>query len=190
MSTDQAFIKDNNLLRSLAKGESKAFQTVYKECFPYVNRTVLNMNGQPSDAEDVFHAALLVLYSKAKNEDFKLGCKISTFLVAVARNKWLKELEKQKKLSDKEKNYALLHQNEQASTQFDMNKINEEENLRNKLKEALEKLGSPCSEIITSYYIKDMSMKDIAQNFNYTNAENAKTQKHKCLKRLKKIFFT
>ncbi len=32
-------------------------------------------------------------------------------------------------------------------------------------------------------------MVEIAEQFGYTNADNAKNQKYKCLKRLKKIFF-
>ena len=32
-------------------------------------------------------------------------------------------------------------------------------------------------------------MKQICDDFGYTNADNAKTQKYKCLQRLKKLFF-
>jgi len=32
-------------------------------------------------------------------------------------------------------------------------------------------------------------MSEIATTFGYTNADNAKTQKYKCLMRLKKFFF-
>jgi hypothetical protein len=32
-------------------------------------------------------------------------------------------------------------------------------------------------------------MPEIAEFFGYTNADNAKTQKYKCLVRLKKLFF-
>jgi len=32
-------------------------------------------------------------------------------------------------------------------------------------------------------------MQEIALSFGYTNADNAKNQKYKCLMRLKKIFF-
>lgn len=32
-------------------------------------------------------------------------------------------------------------------------------------------------------------MQELALEFGYTNADNAKTQKYKCLVRLKKIFF-
>jgi hypothetical protein len=33
-------------------------------------------------------------------------------------------------------------------------------------------------------------MQEIADDFGYTNADNAKTQKYKCLMRLKKLFFS
>jgi hypothetical protein len=32
-------------------------------------------------------------------------------------------------------------------------------------------------------------MDEIAEKFGYTNADNAKNQKYKCLQRLKRIFF-
>ena len=50
-------------------------------------------------------------------------------------------------------------------------------------------LGEPCSELIKDFYINKLSMEQIAEKFGYTNADNAKTQKYKCLQRLKKIFF-
>ncbi len=189
MNTEQAFIKDNELLQALASGSTKAFQEVYADCFPLVTRSIQNMSGQQSEAEDIFHAALLVLYSKAKDENFRLTCKLSTFLVAVARRKWLKELERKKRLTAKEQNYALLHANKKVEAGVDWDKINENEEKRNNLQAALKNLGSPCKELIEAYYINDLSMKDIADKFDYTNANNAKTQKHKCLQRLKKLFF-
>jgi hypothetical protein len=33
-------------------------------------------------------------------------------------------------------------------------------------------------------------MQEIATSFGYTNSENAKNQKYKCLMRLKKLFFS
>jgi predicted DNA-binding protein YlxM (UPF0122 family) len=54
---------------------------------------------------------------------------------------------------------------------------------------ALEGLGEPCKSIIEDFYIADLSMEEISVKFNYTNADNAKNQKYKCLQRLKKLFF-
>jgi DNA-directed RNA polymerase specialized sigma24 family protein len=54
---------------------------------------------------------------------------------------------------------------------------------------ALLQLGEPCKTIIEDFYIHNKSMQDISEKFGYTNADNAKTQKYKCLQRLKKLFF-
>jgi RNA polymerase sigma factor (sigma-70 family) len=54
---------------------------------------------------------------------------------------------------------------------------------------ALSQLGEPCKTIIEEFYLHNKSMQDICEQFGYTNADNAKTQKYKCLQRLKKLFF-
>ena len=69
----------------------------------------------------------------------------------------------------------------------------EDQNERNlqfsKMQSALGMLGEPCKTIIEDFYINNRSMQDICERFGYTNADNAKTQKYKCLQRLKKLFF-
>lgn len=55
---------------------------------------------------------------------------------------------------------------------------------------ALNSLGEPCKSLLEGYYLKKMDMNALASAFGYTNADNAKNQKYKCLMRLKKLFFT
>jgi hypothetical protein len=55
--------------------------------------------------------------------------------------------------------------------------------------QALESLGEPCRSILKDFYLNSQSMENITEKFGYTNADNAKNQKYKCLKRLKKTFF-
>jgi hypothetical protein len=43
---------------------------------------------------------------------------------------------------------------------------------------------------LEAFYIQKKSMNEIAGDFGYTNPENAKNQKYKCLIRLKKLFFS
>ena len=54
---------------------------------------------------------------------------------------------------------------------------------------AMGKIGEPCKSLLEAYYIQKKNMLRIATEFGYTNADNAKTQKYKCLVRLKKLFF-
>ena len=54
---------------------------------------------------------------------------------------------------------------------------------------ALNSLGEPCKSLLEGYYINKKGMQELAADFGYTNADNAKNQKYKCLLRLKKLFF-
>jgi DNA-directed RNA polymerase specialized sigma24 family protein len=55
---------------------------------------------------------------------------------------------------------------------------------------AMKSLGEPCKSLLEGYYVKKMGMQELAEEFGYTNADNAKNQKYKCLMRLKKLFFS
>jgi DNA-directed RNA polymerase specialized sigma24 family protein len=57
------------------------------------------------------------------------------------------------------------------------------------MENALNKIGEPCKSLLEAYYLQKKNMLEIAADFGYTNADNAKTQKYKCLVRLKKLFF-
>jgi DNA-directed RNA polymerase specialized sigma24 family protein len=54
---------------------------------------------------------------------------------------------------------------------------------------ALKSLGEPCKSLLEGYYLQKMDMQALAAEFGYTNSDNAKNQKYKCLMRLKKLFF-
>ena len=57
------------------------------------------------------------------------------------------------------------------------------------MRSAMGKIGEPCKSLLESFYVNHKSMQEIAAFFGYTNSDNAKTQKYKCLMRLKKLFF-
>ena len=57
------------------------------------------------------------------------------------------------------------------------------------MEQAISHLGEPCKSLLEAYYLQKQNMQVIAASFGYTNADNAKNQKYKCLMRLKKIFF-
>jgi DNA-directed RNA polymerase specialized sigma subunit len=58
------------------------------------------------------------------------------------------------------------------------------------MEKAMGSLGEPCQSLLNAFYMQKKNMQEIASSFGYTNAENAKTQKYKCLMRLKKAFFS
>ena len=172
------------LLEGLAIRESKAVETLYRENFNMVQTLIINNNGSSDDAKDIFQEAMIVLFEKVRSGTFELNCQIKTFMYSVSRRLWLKRLQQQNRYSTPGDNMESivvveedLEEHEQRNAEFEM------------MEKAINHLGEPCKGILEAYYLQKQSMQIIAASFGYTNADNAKNQKYKCLMRLKKIFF-
>jgi len=171
------------LIKGLAKNDKKATETIYRLNFSVIQAMILNNNGDEDDAKDIFQESMVVLFEKSRLADFELTCSIKTFLYSVSRRLWLKKL---------------THYNKTISHNDDIDIVMVDDDIEGHEKKDAEyelmqqsiiKLGEPCKSILEAFYFKKQNMQEIAENFGYTNAENAKNQKYKCLMRLKKLFF-
>jgi RNA polymerase sigma factor (sigma-70 family) len=149
-----------------------------------INSLIINNNGTRDDAADIFQEAIIVLYEKVKAGNFELHCQIRTFLYSVSKRLWLKKLQQMQRFSNQvdglEEQVPVeeeleLHEKKQADFSI--------------MEMAMNKVGEPCKSLLEAYYLQKKNMQEIAADFGYTNADNAKTQKYKCLVRLKKLFF-
>lgn len=176
--------QENALLKGLAANDTDAIETIYRENFAAIKAFVIKNNGYPDDARDIFQEAMIVLFEKAKSDSFVLSCRLQTYLYSVCRRLWLKKLQKQSRFNP---SIELIHDIVPVEDELE---LHEQKEANFKLMEnALQKVGEPCKSLLEAFYIEKKSMPEIAASFRYTNAENAKTQKYKCLVRLKKIFF-
>ncbi len=177
--------KDQELLKGLALSDKKAIETIYKENYNMVQSLIINNNGSVHEARDVFQETMIVLFEKARSGSFELNCQMKTYVYSVCRRIWLKRLQQMNRYAGEMDNMALVVPVEEDIE--DHEKRDEEFVM---LEKAVGSLGEPCKSLIEAFYIQKRSMQDIADSFGYTNAANAKTQKYKCLMRLKKLFFT
>jgi len=164
----------------LSKNDNKAFEILYVEYFNMAKYFIVKNNGTLDEAKDVFQDAIIVLFEKTKNPNFIITCTLKTYLYSIVRNLWLKVLSKKKKnvsLTDFEKYYKI--EIEEYDTEKD-NKID-------KVLDAIKLLGEKCKKILTSFYFEKKKMSLIAEELGYTNANNAKNQKYKCMQQLKKM---
>ncbi len=176
--------RDQELLHGLAANDDKSLETIYLENFPMIAKMVMQNNGSEDDAKDIFQEAMIVLYEKVQEGGFVLSSRLKTFLYAVCRRLWLK------KLQSSALNGPIFEELEETTAAEDALEAHLERDQQfRQMEEAMGKIGEPCKTILEDYYIHRQSMQEIAERFGYTNAENAKNQKYKCLMRLKKLFF-
>lgn len=172
------------LLKGLALNDRKSVETIYKLFYNMVQTLIINNNGSADDARDIFQETVIVLYEKAKSGSFELNCQLKTYVYSVSRRLWLKKLQQQQKYIP---NITGLEETVPVEEEVDThNQLNTEFQMMEK---ALLHLGEPCRSLIEAFYLQKKNMTDIAGHFGYTNADNAKNQKYKCLMRLRKLFF-
>ncbi|MBL7763985.1 MAG: sigma-70 family RNA polymerase sigma factor [Chitinophagaceae bacterium] len=175
---------EKDLLLGLARNDRKATETIYKDNYNMVQALIISNNGSQDDAKDIFQEAMIVLYEKVRAGNFELTSQIKTYLYSVSRRLWLKRLQQTNRFKPDLEGVAEMVQveddmevHEKLNTDFAM------------MERALGSLGEPCKSLLEAYYLQKRNMTEIALAFGYTNADNAKTQKYKCLVRLKKFFF-
>jgi len=180
---------EQQLLAELAAGNRPAAERVYRQHHPTVVHWIINNGGTESDAEDIYQEAMVILYEKSQSEDFRLTCKIGTYLFAISKHLWYKRLQQMQR----QPGYLPENTGSEEGRDWiyeDEIKVHEErESHYNQLNQALNQLGEPCASLLRAFYTQDKSMQQIASEFGYTNPDNAKTQKYKCLTRLRKLFY-
>ena len=172
------------VFRAIGKNEKRAIESVYSENYGLIQHFVIANNGSEDDARDVFQEAMIVLYEKSRSPEFELTCQIRTYLYSVCRRLWLKKLQQARRMETPVEGLEKL-----VSVEEDLEEHDKLKAQYLTMRTAMGKIGEPCKSLIEAFYVHRKNMHEIASFFGYTNADNAKNQKYKCLMRLKKLFF-
>lgn len=177
---------DQELIEEIKNGNigssHNAMRQLYKTCFPMTKYMVCKNNGSVSDAEDIFQDTMIIVYNKVKQVDFSLTSKLSTYVSAVSKNLWLKHLRDNKVSANNLKidDFKLASlENIHESLEF-----TEQQVMLGKL---LMTSGQKCYDILKAFYFEKLRIKKIAKLFNYSSEQIVRTQKMRCLKKLRTL---
>ncbi|MBS1497009.1 MAG: sigma-70 family RNA polymerase sigma factor [Bacteroidetes bacterium] len=149
-----------------------------------VQSLVLNNSGTVDDAADIFQELMILLFQKSKAGNLELHCQLKTFIYSICRRLWLKRLQQMQRFSAQNEGLE-----DTIPVEEEIEVHEKKQNDFTIMESAMAKIGEPCKSLLEAYYLQKKQMNEIADAFGYTNADNAKTQKYKCLVRLKKLFF-
>jgi len=176
---------DTISLDLLKAGDRTVFRELYASVFPPCSNLILNNNGTMNDARDIFQESLMVLVKNLRKDGFVLSCGIKTYLYSIMRNLWLKRLNKNKKgglslvIDDApEVEFIIIQEDE-------LEEKREKEQQLNVVAAVLKDFKEDCRKILTAFYFKKQSMKEIAAAMDYTN-QFIRVKKVRCMDALKK----
>jgi RNA polymerase sigma factor (sigma-70 family) len=185
MKEEQGDRQHEVLLEAMRVGNQQAITRLYTDNYPSVQHYIIRNQGDEEDAEEIYQQAFVILYEKVQDPAFRLNASVGTFLYAVARNLWLASMKERRRFQFRsEEDLEGTNEQEDVLLQDVLNREKE----YSMMEQSLEMLGEPCHSLLKLFYHEALSMEQIAVQMGYTNADNAKTQKYKCLRRLRRIF--
>jgi len=134
---------------------------------------------EKDDLMDIYHNAVLIFYENIFYNRLKsLESSVATYLFGTGKNLILKHYRNDKKIEKHEsrlqEHWSFVHMSD-----IDLEKVYET------VKDLLRKTSDPCRSIIRMFYLKGMSISDIATELDYKNPDVVKTQKSRCFKAFK-----
>jgi RNA polymerase sigma factor (sigma-70 family) len=181
----KATYTDLEFIEGLRHNQDVVLRALYKKYYNLVLKYVVNNSGNSEAAADIYQETIIVLYENVQKPGFELNCQLQTFIFSIARRLWLKQL--------RNNGHTLRLKEEEEEEVVDVSEemsdhLKKESDIE-KMNACMEDLGEPCKTLLKDFYVYKLSMEEISEKFGYTNADNAKTQKYKCLQRLKRNFF-
>ncbi|AYA36042.1 sigma-70 family RNA polymerase sigma factor [Hymenobacter oligotrophus] len=165
------------LRHALLRNRQAMLAQLYRRAYPVVRQYVLSHGGSATDAKDVFQDALVVFYEKAVAGTLHLTASASTYLVAVSRNLWRRELARRR-------GEPLTHLADEHGELPDAAAPADEQPAL-AVREYVERLGERCKSILLAFYYFRQPLEQIAAAHQYGSVRSATVQKFKCLERLR-----
>lgn len=171
-------ITDEQIINSIREGDDSVLSYLYEKNVRMIMKYIIQNNGNEADAVVILQDALVIFWEKARKQDFILKSKISTYLYAVAKKKWLQELTYRKKHTTLEQ----VHNNPDNSARIDDSM--EENELTRIVEQCMKQLSVLCQKILTAFYYDEKSMREISKSLGLANEDVAKSKKYQCKKEL------
>ena len=176
-------LNDQQLVNAIKHGQQDAMIQIYKDNYPSVRAYVLKNNGRLEDVDDILQETCIVIWEKIKRDELELKAKIKTIAFAIARNLWLKRLNKNSRIQSIETtktNSEKMSVNSDSMHALDLKIVGQ----------LLDLLGDKCKAILSLFYYDGQDMQSIANILGYNNADTVKAKKHQCFKQLQTQFLS
>lgn len=170
-----------DILADLKGENNQAFGRLYQSYFGMVDYYIIKNSGSTNDAEDIFQDTMVVLIEKLRQDNFQLTASIKTYIMAIAKNLWLKRLRNNRAAMD----FELLYEDE-FMQEIDLS-IEAEKSYKDKLQNYMHKITKHCKGLIHDIFFKEKAIEQIQKEYGYTSIHNAQNQKHKCIEQIRKV---
>ena len=168
---------DEMLIKGLLSKQNEWVKVLYNKARPIIIRYALNNDSSVDEAEDLIQSTVIIIYEQILLGKLVLTSSIESYIYGIARNIWLKELRKKRKL--------IVLPSDEADFE-DYNEDELKEKRFNQLQKAIVELDAKCREILKSRYWKNEKFDEMSKVYNTTVA-SLKMKSSRCHESLQLI---
>lgn len=167
-------LSDSTILERIKQGDEKVLITLFKQNYTMVKNFILKNNGDEAVVDDIMQDTVIAVWKNVNRAEFALNSKLSTYVMAIAKNLWYKELKKRTKFKLVDEGNHLEKGSEEMKMYMD----------QNLLLKMVADMDDTCRKLLSYFYFDGLSTKVIAEKLEFANANTVKSKKYQCFKRL------
>ncbi|WP_417212385.1 RNA polymerase sigma factor [Bizionia sp.] len=179
-------VQENITIEDLKQGSDLLFKQIYEDNRDKFLNFARKYNLPQDDTIDIYQDAYIIFYNNVmEGKVEKFTSSISTYLFSIGKYLIFDKMKKNNKTINPDFDLSLIRERDalvDASFDLDPDDLTAEQIL---LKKYFGTLGKKCQELLTLFYYRGYSIKDIIATSEYTSENVVKSAKSRCMKTLK-----
>ncbi len=167
-------LTDHSVLERMKQGDEQMLVHLYKQHHTMVKNFVLKNSGDENVVDDILQDTVIAVWKNVHKPDFMLQAKLSTYVLAIAKNLWFKELKKRSR-------FKLVDETNHLNTPSEEMKLNMDKSI---IIQLVEEMDETCKKLLSYFYFDGFNNVLIAEKLGFANANTVKSKKYQCFKKL------
>ncbi len=187
MGQAHTILTQTSLVKAIKSNDSNVLESLYTSNYYKIEHFVLKNNGTKEHAKDIYQEAFISVWHNVKDEKFtpQNETAIQGYLYQIAKNKWMDVLRSKRfKKTTQASQLIQFEAVEPALRDFD-DDILKEHRLQS-IMDVFKTMGSPCKEVLTTFYFEKKSLRDIADELQIEET-TARNKKYRCMEKLRSM---
>lgn len=167
-------LSDHKVIERIKQGDEQMLVYLYKDHYTMIRNFVLKNSGDEGMVEDILQECVIAVWRNVNKAEFILQSKLSTYIMAIAKNLWFKELKKQTRFTYVDESDQFKQRGEEMKVDLDKNII----------VQMVKEMDETCRRLLSYFYFDGLDNKTIAEKLEFANTDTVKSKKYQCFKRL------
>ena len=167
-------LSDHRVIERIKQGDERMLNHLYKDHYTMIRNFVLKNNGDEEVVEDILQESVIAVWRNVHKNEFILQSKLSTYVMAIAKNLWFKELKKKTRFKYVDESDQIPEMSEPIQLDLDAHLI----------VQMVKEMDETCRKLLSYFYFDGYDNKLIAEKLGFANTDSVKSKKYQCFKKL------